>query len=169
MSPNKGITARLFAASVLLGLAVSSHALESDRKQPLHVSADSASADQKAGRAVYKGDVQVQQGTMKVNANEVTLILGAKNAVQKVIAKGGPARYQQQPEGKNGLVIAEAQNIDYDAAADTITLSGNASLKQDGSSFSGATISYSISRQQVNAKGSGDNRVKLVFPPAAKD
>lgn len=160
---------RQLLAFMLLGAIASAHALESDRSQPIHVSADSASADQKTGRAVYRGSVVVLQGTLDVRADEVTLTVGSNGNVQKVIAKGNPARYQQRPEAGKGLVTAEAQTVEYDATADRITLTGNARLKQDSSSFTGASISYSINRQQVEAKGDSNNRVQLVFPPQAKD
>ena len=46
-----------------------SWALPTDREQPIRVQADSAELDDKQGVAVYRGDVVVTQGSMKLTAN----------------------------------------------------------------------------------------------------
>ncbi len=159
----------LSAGLLLLSLTGAALALPTDRDQPIKVSADNASFDEKTGLAVYRGRVVVRQGTLELTADEVTLTVGKDGAVQKTVAKGKPARYQQQPDEKRGLVTAEASTIEYDARNEKITLAGNAKLKQDSSSFSGANISYSIRGQQIDAKGDGNSRVELVFPPQARE
>lgn len=151
---------------VLTGLA---QALPGDRDQPVQVSANTATADGKTGIATYRGNVVVKQGTLEIRADEIIITTDKKGAILSTVSKGNPARYQQQPDPKKGIVTAEALRIDYDARSENIKLTGNARLKQDGSSFSGQTITYDSLRQQVNAKGDGSNRVQLVFPPQARE
>lgn len=165
MSNTPKAASLLLAAALLLG--TEAQALPSDREQPIKVSADSASFDEKTGFAIYRGNVLVQQGTLEMRADEVTLTVDKDGTVQKSLAKGKPARYQQKPAPDKGLLTAEASQIEYDAKADKMTLSGNAKLKQDSSSFTGSTITYFITKQQIDAKGDSTNRVQLVFPPAA--
>lgn len=159
----------MLPALLLLVTAGMAQALPSDRDQPVQVSANSARFNEKTGIATYSGAVVVKQGTLEIRADEIVITTDKKGAIQTTVSKGNPARYQQQPDPKKGLVTAEAQRIDYDAKNENITLTGNAKLKQDGSSFTGQTITYNSQRQQVDAKGDGTNRVQLVFPPQARD
>ena len=153
-----------FFVSLTLGMvAMTATALPTDRDQPLQVAADSASFNEKTGIATYRGAVVIRQGTLEVRADELVITVDCN--VTTTVAQGKPARYQQQTDPKKGLVTAEASRIDYDLKNETITLSGQARLKQDGASFQGANIVYAIARQQVDAKGDASNRVQLVLPP----
>ena len=154
---------------LLLALAGTAQALPTDRDQAVQVSANTATADGKTGIATYRGNVIVKQGTLEIRADEIIITTDKKGAILSTLSKGNPARYQQQPDPQKSIVTAEAQRIDYDAKNESIKLTGNAKLKQDGSSFSGQTITYDSLRQQVNAKGDGSNRVQLVFPPQARE
>lgn len=155
-----------FFVSLTLGMvAMTATALPTDRDQPLQVAADSASFNEKTGIATYRGAVVIRQGTLEVRADELVITVDKAGNVTTTAAQGKPARYQQQTDPKKGLVTAEASRIDYDLKNETITLSGQARLKQDGASFQGANIVYAIARQQVDAKGDASNRVQLVLPP----
>lgn len=149
----------------LLALANGVHALPTDRDQPVKVAADAASFDQKTGVAVYKGHVHIQQGTLEVSGDEVTLTVDKNGSVQDTLAIGKPAHYQQKTDEKKGVVTADASRIDYDVANQKMTLTGAARLHQDTSSFKGESIIYLIEAQQVNATGG----VTLEFPPQARD
>lgn len=165
---------RLTVPALLLSLlplliAGTAQALPSDRDQPVQVSANTARFNEKTGIAVYTGAVFVKQGTLEIRAEEITITTDKKGAISSSVSKGSPARYQQQIDPKKGLVNAEADRIDYDARNEIITLTGNARLKQDGSSFQGSVITYNSQKQQVDAKGDGNNRVQLVFPPQLRE
>lgn len=153
-------------AGLLLALSAPvATALPTDRDQPLQVSADSAHFDEKTGIATYRGAVIIRQGTLEVRADELVITVDQEGNVISTVAHGKPARYQQQTDPKKGLVTAEAARIDYTLKNEVITLTGQASLRQDGASFQGAIITYAIARQQVDAKGDASNRVQLVLPP----
>jgi lipopolysaccharide export system protein LptA len=157
--------ASLFVLLVPAVIALPALALPTDRDQPLQVAADTASFNEKTGIATYRGAVVIRQGTLEVRADELVLTVDKAGNVTTTVALGKPARYQQQTDPRKGLVSAEASRIDYDLKTETITLSGQARLKQDGASFQGASIVYAIARQQVEAKGDASNRVQLVLPP----
>lgn len=158
--------ARLIAL-ILAAIAGPALALPGDQQQPIHVAADSASFDEKTGTAVYRGTVQVTQGSLQIWADELQLSTDKNGAVQKVVARGKPARFQQKPDPAKGLVEAEAEDIEYDTKAETIVLTRKARMKQDSSSFQGSTIRYNIAQQRIDAKGDSSSRVMLVFPPQA--
>lgn len=151
----------------VLGLCIASAAfgLPTDRDQPLQVAADNAHFDEKTGIATYRGAVVIRQGTLELRSDELVINVDKQGNVTKTSARGKPARYQQQVDPKKGLVSAEATRIDYDLKNEVITLNGQARLRQDGASFQGATITFAIARQQVDAKGDASNRVQLVLPP----
>lgn len=160
---------RRLLALGLLALASTARALPDDRDQPVKVVADSASFDQKSGIAVYTGKVVIQQGTLEVHADQVTVTVDKDGHVQRSVATGKPALYQQVTDPKKGPVHAEADKIDYDMAAQKMILTGNAKLHQDTSSFTGSVITYLMEQQQVDASGDAKTRVELVFPPQARD
>ena len=54
------------AALLLLALSFSAHALESDRKQPISIDADSGSLDQKNQVTVFSGNVIIKQGSINM-------------------------------------------------------------------------------------------------------
>ena len=159
---------RRLAALLLLAVGAA-QALPSDRDQPVQVSADSASFNEKTGIATYNGSVVVRQGTLEIRAEQIVITTDRKGTVLSTVATGTPARYQQQTDPKRGPVNAEADRIDYDARNDVIVLTGKARLRQDASSFQGSSITYNSARQQIDAKGDGSSRVQLVFPPQARD
>ncbi|MDP2229072.1 MAG: lipopolysaccharide transport periplasmic protein LptA [Moraxellaceae bacterium] len=150
-------------------MAAPANALPTDRDQPLQVSADSATFDEKTGVAVYKGSVVIRQGSLEMRADEFVIKVNKKGAVESTTSRGNPARFQQTPDAQKSPVLAEADRIDYDLKNEIVTLTGKARLRQDGASFQGATISYNTARQQVEAKGDASNRVQLVLPPQPRE
>lgn len=163
---------RLLPANALLLLALlapAAQALPTDRDQPVQVSANSARFNEKTGIATYTGAVVIRQGTMEIRADEIVITTDSKGSLLTTVARGSPARYQQQTDPKKGPVTAEAGRIDFDARKEIITLAGKARLRQDGASFQGSTITYNSQRQQVDAKGQGSERVMLVLPPQARE
>lgn len=154
--------------SLLLSLLLMSGlswGLDEDRNQPIQVTADSASYNEKTGVAFYHGNVLVIQGTLHLWADELQIQTDKDGKVQKAYAKGLPARYQQIQDPKKGPVQAQANEIYYDMVADEVTLVHNAHITQDSSSAQGSEIHYHIARQHIDAKGDSTSRVFLVFPP----
>ncbi len=139
--------------------------LDSDRDQPVQVTADSASYNQKSGLAIYRGNVMIIQGTLRLWADQLTVQTDKDGKVQTGIAIGNPARYQQVQDPAKGPVTAHAQEIDYDLVKDELTLIHDAHIKQDDSSADGSIIHYQIQAQHIDAEGDSQGRVFLVFPP----
>lgn len=160
--------ARLLLLAAATLTPVLSWALPEDAEQPVNISADNARFDEKAGEAVYRGNVVVIQGTLKVQGDTMTLRVDDKGALTTARTLGKPARYQQRTDPAKGLVNATADEIQFDHRTGTITLIGNALLKQDGASFSGPRIVYSTEKKQIEASGNSQQRVQLVFPPQAR-
>lgn len=157
--------AALFAALGLLVTSPAALALPEDAQQEVHITADQARFQEKTGQATYRGNVLVEQGTLRVTGQQLAIQLQADGSMKTAHMLGDQATYQQKIDPNKGLVTARANDILFDTLQETITLTGNAYLVQDGATFSGPKIVYSTRNKQVDASGSGEQRVKLVLPP----
>ena len=163
MNPlNKGV-----AIGFLL-LSGSAYALQSDRTQPITIDADTAERDEGAGTTTYSGRVEMAQGSMRINADEI-VIFNTKDKVSKIVAKGRPAQYQQTPNDNEGKVIAKANVLEYRLDQESLRLLDGASLQQEGTSLSGSRIEYDVRKSVVKAGSTQDQkeRVRMVIPPKA--
>ena len=158
--------------SVILGLTMAFSAavlaLPEDRDQPIRIEADEALRDEKQGFTRYEGNVKMDQGSLHIEADQITVYHNDKEA-DRVIAVGKPARLQQQPELNKGLIKASADTIEYFKNEDRIQLRENAHIEQEGSIVTGDSIDYLMNEQLVKAgsdKTSDSSRVKVVIPAA---
>jgi lipopolysaccharide export system protein LptA len=162
MNPTK---AALSAALLLTSqLALS---LPDDRKQAINLSSDRAVYEKNQG--IYIGNVNMSQGSLKIRADKLTIVESDRK-VDKVIAEGTPAYFEQQPRAEEGVVIASAQRIEYSLQQEEILLQRNASITHQGSKISGDRVVYSGRKQMVVADGGTnekDNRVKMTLQPQA--
>ena len=105
-------------------------ALEGDQEQPVFVEADSVELDDIQDTSVYIGNVQIDQGTMRILADQVTVKHKEDRRPRFIVAVGNPVRYRQAVEGEKGEVKAHAQRMEYDAEKDELTLIDQAELTQ---------------------------------------
>jgi lipopolysaccharide export system protein LptA len=150
----------------LLLLPQQGQALESDQQQPIRISADKALRDEKQGFTVYRGNVRMTQGTLRIDADAITIYHRTEEA-DRIVAEGRPARLQQQPEPDQGLVHASARIIEYYKLEERVILKDEAFIEQDGSTVTGETIDYLIRQQRVRAdagESKSGNRVEVVIP-----
>ena len=159
-------------ASLALLASPLTWALDSDRKQPLEITADSAELNEGEGFSIYSGNVIITQGTMKIEASTITLTFD-DNGIQTMLAKEGPyeglayMRQQSEPTetGKDELMEAWGKSIDYQVENEFLTLIGKAKLIQRGNQFSGNKILFDVPKDNVKATCGEDKRVKMIFLP----
>jgi amidase len=138
-----------------LGVAVSTFALAlpSDRSKAISLVADRATFNEKTGVTTYTGNVIIEQGTMKLQADSIVANLNQTRQISTITANGKPARFQQQVSTNKGIAKGQAQKIIYNAETGIITLSGSALLEQDGASIRGNTLRYSMNKGDIEAIG----------------
>ena len=141
-------------------------ALPEDASQPIHIQADYLEIDQKAQQGIYRGSVRVDQGTLRVTADEM-IVEYRDQKVIRITASGSPAHYQQQLEDSATEVKADALVIVYHTLEERLDLRGNAYLTQDGNEITGEFIRYDIVAGKVDAEAGKDGRVRMVVEPAA--
>lgn len=161
-----------------LGTALGSAAawaLPSDRDQPIRIQADTAELDDKQGVAVYRGDVIITQGTLKITGDTVTITQTASGDIDVFTSVGNLAYYEQKPDVDKDIVKAYGKTIQYFASNERIVLIDQAKVIQEGNTFEGEKIVYDTRRQIVNAgRATGSNvstprpRIDMVIQPKNK-
>jgi len=150
-------------------LSVEIFAIAGDFKKPIIIESDSAERNEETGLTHYKGNVLIQQGSMVIDANEVTIFYENDN-VGRIICKGKPASFQQSdPSGDR--VLARAETIEYELGTELVNLKTNASLSHKGTQIKGDSINYDLRSDSWKAKGddqSPQKRIQLVIPPLSQ-
>lgn len=141
------------------------YALPEDSEQEIHIASDFASLDKPQGELIYSGNVELTQGTLNIQADKVT-IQRNENGLQKVIALGSPARFEQVLSENEGKTKAFGETIIYHTANEELTLLKNAGLEKQGNEFSGEKIVYLIKEQRVKANSpEPEERIRMVIQP----
>ncbi len=159
----------LLAGPLAVGPAA---ALEEDLRQSAHIQADRAELDEGAATGVYSGHVRYRQGSIRLEADRLTLRADpAAGVLREAVAEGRPARFRQLVEGETGPeeLRGRARRISYRAAPEEVViLEGDALLEQGERRLQGERIVYRVAAQAVEATGGAGGRVEVVLPaPAA--
>lgn len=162
---------RFFIVGIVLCFFSSvSHAASPDQDKPVTIEANSAQLDDQSGSSVYSGNVSITQGSLHITADKVTAY-HKEGDINKIVATGNPARYEQASDSKDSTVKASAGTINYLTDEHKIVLVGNATLEQEGNTVQGQNITYDMKRKigsaASNTKTSKqeDGRVKMIFQP----
>ena len=130
-------------------------ALSTDKEKDIEIEADSAEMDDLKGITIYRGDVIVVQGSIRMTGHTMTVHFDDNGDMELVIMQGTPATYRQLPDNSKNYDEAEALQMEYYALKDYIILKEKALVtKPDGSTMSGKRIDYDTALSKVIAKGS---------------
>ena len=138
-------------------------ALESDRQEPLEVSANSTDGTLGDGVTTLRGSVDIRQGTLRITADEAE-VRKIDGRVGAVTFRGQPAFLEQEIE-EQGLVQATANVIDYQVASGLVTLTGDADVKHPQYQISGELLTYDLNVQHFQGSGDGDGRIHILLDP----
>jgi lipopolysaccharide export system protein LptA len=85
-----------------------------------------------------------------------------------ITATGNPASYQQRLED-GSVVSASANEIQYKVEFQTISLKGNAAIKQNDVQVNGDSIAFDMGKEQIMAStdANSDATVTTVLSPGA--
>ncbi|GAB2796180.1 lipopolysaccharide transport periplasmic protein LptA [Halomonas shantousis] len=164
------ITAAL-SLVLLTALPAPAIALEGDASAPIEIAADRLELSERQGTAVYSGNVDMQQGSMKLRAERVEIQRNDSGQVTRVTATGGADRayLEQKPAPEDPVVKGWGKTIIYHAGERRVELIDQAELHQGGDTFNGAYVEYFLDRRQVQARsqtqGSERQRVRMTLTP----
>ncbi|MFT5837638.1 MAG: lipopolysaccharide export system protein LptA [Flavobacteriales bacterium] len=167
----KPFTNRLYRASLLAALLFSAHSYagKDDFTKKIELASLYQSADGIAKRATYQGNVVILQGSLKISADELEIDASKGEGSEIFIATGSPATYSQQQED-GSIVTAQAGMIEYHRQTRSLSLEGDAQIKQNSSSVQGKSIKFNMELEQIIAQGSDQEsgRVITIFQPVNK-
>ena len=132
---------RLLAA-LLLASVTPVHALSTDSEQPISIVADAAEHDDARRITNYRGNVVIDQGSLHITGDTVTVNFDAHDRVTKITSVGAPAHFRQLPDGDTGHRKAWARQMEYFPEQDLIMLSGEARYEKDGSRVQADRLVY---------------------------
>ena len=173
------------AAGCALGLilALPAYALSTDKDKPIEVEADTAELDDVKNVSIYRGNVIVTQGSIRMTGEIMTVYQTDTDDLDHLIMEGKPATYKQLPDDSPIYDEAEALRMEYHEIKNKILLINQAVVKQEGLRFSGDRIDYDTELSKVKAwskppTDSADNgaptdapreRVKIIIKKKDKD
>lgn len=175
---------RRLALALALGFAAAPPvvALSTDSQQPIEIEADFAELDETEGRTVYRGNVKVRQGSLRMAGDVLRARFDDDNTLQEIRLTGRPAWFRQTPDDSPDDIEGEALTIDYRQTENLLKLIENARLNKGGQRFEGNVIDYDTERSVIRARaarpsagrveGAGESaggRVRIVIPAKKKD
>jgi lipopolysaccharide export system protein LptA len=154
----------LITLSLSYGTAL---ALSNDSEQPIHIEADRGELDNRKQVAVYRGNVHLTQGTLRIDSDILTIFYTPEKKLKKIIAEGQPAWYQQHSNDNSEDMRAKALRMEYHANNATIYLFQKAHVWQGTNEFTGDHIEYDTEHRIVRGQGSkaGAGRVHVTIRP----
>jgi lipopolysaccharide export system protein LptA len=158
----------IYLPAVILCLAAAGAAAQPrDRNQPLNVKAASVNIDEKTGVAIYRGNVVMIQGGLRVEADRLEVRTDKNRRLSTVIATGRPARLRGFTETRDDELLADAERVVFQAETREIELTGNAWARQGGDEFRAQQIHYGLDNKQLAATGGSgtDGRVHVTVQP----
>lgn len=137
--------------------------LAQEQQAPLFIEADAVELDENQATSLYLGNVEVEQGGMRLFADRVLVQHESNNQPRLVIATGAPARFEQDPEGEEEMVLGLALRMEYLVARDEITFIDDASVIQGEDRVASDRILYDRGERRVKAGASaaGSERVRI--------
>jgi len=155
----------LISLVLLLSTPNSVFALKSDRDQPAEIEADNTEIDFKSGVHTLTDNVLFVQGTLRLKADKLVAVRNKKGDLEKATAWGSLARVKLRPDNEPHDVEGWGKKMVVDNAKNTVTLIGNASLKQGDRTARGDTIVYNLSTDKLriigNSKAKAGNLSKV--------
>ena len=145
------------ASAVLAqGAQIAFGGVRQDTSAPVEVASDALSVDQTDGTAVFKGNVEIAQGEMRLSAAEVRVVYAADSQrISRLQASGGVTLV-------SGPDAAEAATADYDIDSGRIVMEGDVLLVQGNSTLAAQRMTVDTVAGTAEMEG----RVRTVLQPS---
>ena len=148
-----------------------------DRDQPIHLEADRATVedvdhDNTSRVSVFTGNVILTQGTMVIRADKV-IMKEDDNGFRYATALGDLVSFRQKRDGLDEYIEGWSRRVEFDNKTDQLELFRQARLKRGQDEVKGDYISYNMTSEFFQVKGSNergvesgpDSRVRIVIQP----
>lgn len=173
---------RLLTVVFLSGMLCAGNILaeRADRDKPIHLEADHATVEdinrKDASRvSVFTGNVVFTQGTLIIRADKVVM-KEDENGFRYATALGDLVSFRQKRDGLDEYIEGWSERVEFDNKTDTLELFRKAHLKRGQDEVKGDYISYNMTSEFFQVKGSADrgeesgpdSRVRVVIQPKNK-
>lgn len=162
-----GLLVLLVAASAACGVA---QARQSDKNQPINLNATHLIGSQQSGKLVVTGNVTLDQGTFHADGAQATGYTDPNDTSQwqRVVLTGNPAHFRQTQDSGT-LVRGQAQTLDYKVSENTVILTGDATVVQEGrGTFHGEKLVYNTDTGEIEGSAAAGGRVHITLQPRSK-
>ena len=159
---------------ILLAMAQLAPALKTDASQPIQIVADSLTVDQKNMISIFRGNVQITQGSIKAHAT--TAEASQDKAGNKLIHMlGAPVTFSQlNDDGER--TEGQGNQFDYSTKTNLAILIGRARVKKGANLVMGDKLTYNTKTQIYSANSTNSNgittsksgRVTVILQPEQK-
>ena len=157
----------LITAMLACGLA---QAKQTDKNQPININANAFAGSQDSGKITFTGSVTMDQGSFHADGAKATGYTDPNDTSQwqRVVLTGSPAHFRQTQD--NGtLVHGQALTIDYKVSENTVVLTGDAGVVQEGrGEFHGNQLVYNTDRGEIQGTPAAGGRVHITLQPRSK-
>ncbi|MFT3733869.1 MAG: lipopolysaccharide transport periplasmic protein LptA [Rhodocyclaceae bacterium] len=163
---------QLSFAILAAGLALHvgfSHAERADRSKPLRILADYKLSDDSAKVLTLEGNVRISQGTLLILADKAVITQGT-DGFERAIAtsKTGVVRIQQKREGKDEMIYAEGERVEYDTKTEIAKLIRRAWVKMGRGDEACADYieynGYNETYQASKSKDGSNQQIEIIVP-----
>jgi lipopolysaccharide export system protein LptA len=138
---------------------------KADRSKPIHVEADTLTADEANRVSIYTGRVTFTQGTLVLKADKVS-ISEDPAGFRFATAWGNPVSFRQKREGKDEYIEGYAQRMEYDGKQEKMELIGSARVTRGADELRGNRISYDSPTEFYRVTGTPEGgRVRAIIMP----
>ena len=140
---------------------------------PIYINSERTESLEKEHKVLLIGNVDIQQGDARLRADTVTLTFAGQNTpaqtsglgggfgqIQSMLAEGNVFYITQDMKAKGDRGV-------YDAASDTITMTGHIALMRERDVAEGAVLRVEIGNRRTTLDG-GDGRTRMVIDPENK-
>lgn len=168
MARNKILGALLVCAA----LSAPAYAQISSEGGPIYINSDRTESLERERKVLLIGNVDIQQGDARLRADKVTLVFADKQGGATSTLGGSFGQIQSMlAEGEVFYVTPELKAKGdrglYEAAIDTITMTGNVALMRGRDVAEGETLKLEVKNRRTTLDG-GDGRTRMMIDPDSK-
>lgn len=146
-----------------LMLSFSAVALESDRQQKIILEGDGCVSKLNIGQTECPKGMVIRQGSLRIES-DYGLIIHKDNQIATVKMTGSPVYMQQQMDDGTKMTV-QANQIDFDYAAETAFLKGAVRIENNIGISTGEAMEFNLKTQEIKAVGEQNEKFRLEIDP----
>ncbi len=160
-----GLALRLLLLVLLSSIALQANALSSDAQQPIQIEADSLVVRDKDKTSIYSGNVQLNQGSLEIRCDQLTLYFDDNKELILMEMTGTPATFRLLNDLQQEL-SGQGEHMEYHVTESTLISIGNARCTQAGDTIKSEKIQVDTNTGDIQAGGTdSDSRVRMLIQP----